>query len=59
MANYRVFAEFSEVREICVEADSEQAASDKAFGIDFDEWGLFATEFHGSDVVELKNDDEN
>lgn len=56
MAKYRVFAELSEVREIYVEADSEQEASDKAFEIDFDDWDLFATEFHGSDVVELKDD---
>lgn len=56
MAKYRVFAEFSEVLEIFVEADSEQEASDKAFETDFDEWQLFTTDFHGTDVVELKDD---
>ena len=50
MANYRVFANFLETREVWVEADSEQEARDKAYEIDYDEWNLFACEFDGDEV---------
>ncbi len=50
---YRVFASFSETRDIIVEANNEDEAMDKAFSIDIDEWDLFATEFDGSEIEEL------
>jgi hypothetical protein len=53
MGTYRVFANFSEVLEIVVEANSEQEASDIAFATDFDQWDLFTNEFDGSSVEEL------
>lgn len=53
MNTYRVFANFSEVREMIVEANSEQEARDLAYAIDFDEWSLFACDFDGDDVEEL------
>ena len=50
---FRVFAMFSETRDIVVEAETEDEAYDKAFSTDFEEWDLFATDFDGSEIEEL------
>jgi hypothetical protein len=53
MNRYRVFATFSEVKDVIVEANSEDDARDKAYSIDYDEWNLFTADFEGDEVEEL------
>lgn len=53
MPQYRVFATWSEVKDVIVEASNEDEARDKAYKIDYDEWNSFTTDFDGDEVEEL------